>query len=258
MIEPSQKVRLNDFFEITNGTKTGIFVIYDTDKYVRVRVNAIHYRSILGRALLGKEIPSQIFLLQTLKNINEGFWITRKIDKAFFENRRKRDALQFGPGRNFLPSRINGHLDRGIIELKSDGNSYRLSEMQPDFNSKSDFFVFATTWSVTELPHREKIRKLKKNLAINIDELRLKTKFFPINEGPNATKKIRRDQCLDFADQLKGSINSKNRYGLNRLLNDSSKFLDLYISEFGGDSYSQILGERIELIKFIFIEKNWY
>jgi hypothetical protein len=259
MNNEQKQVQLNQAFLITNGIKTGKFIVFDQDRQVDFHVNAIYAASDLGRFFLSRKVDDSIFLLLTMENVYEGFWLLHIYDEGPKEQRDSETVIAYGADRTALPNRIDGHLDRGFIRLTSDSNSYWLSEMMPTFRDKSNYFTFATEWPAMEWDQRrnskalseetqKRMRELKQHLSTNMEQMREKAKMIPLSGAYNPSRRESRFKMVDLAEELARTA-SRNELGeLEIRLGEARKFVSSYVSEFGDDLMTDFLSKRIEVL----------
>lgn len=253
------QVQLNQAFLITNGIKTGKFIVYDKDRQVDFSANSVNADSDLGRFFLGRKVDDSTFLLQTMENVYEGFWILHIYNGSPKKPITSEMIIPFGADRTALPNRIDGHLDRGFIRLTSDSESYWLSDMLPTFKNKSNYFAFTTEWPAIEWDQRrnskelsqetqKKMRELKQHLTTNMEQMREKAKMIPLSGVYNSSRRELRFKMVDLAEDLAINASRNELRELEAALAEARKFVSAYMSEFGGDVMSEFLSKRIEVL----------
>ncbi len=263
MIESPKQIELNHVFLVTNGIKTGKFIVFDQDQLVHFQVNSIYAESDLGKFFLGRSVDDSIFLLLTGNNVYEGFWIPHSYGIISVEVNKTREKIQFGASQEDVSNRFNGYLDRGFFYLGSDSPGKWLSETLPHFGIESDFFAFITDrpaawwdWRRSNKNLSEKflknMRELKQNMAIDMKLVREKAKMIPLSGVYNSSRKDKRLELVDIAEKL-ALIAAHNEFdNLTRELEDARKFLSAYILEFGDDFMTEFLNARVSVLQEAF------
>ena len=247
---------LNHPFVITNGTKKGLFVVYDEDIMVDFYVNALKANSTLGIFFRNMEFGDGVFLLETAQDVLEGFWIDKIFDPI-----RTRVAttsttiygyLQAPVGRKF------GYPEKWIIESRHEGNLVPLSRMNPSFSSQGEFFKFITNWSQDEKIHREKMRELRENLETDLHDLRETAKFFPINGEYLPERASQRIQMLDLSEWVAFAARKNDLGFLAKKLSELRKLLEEYLCKYEPDKHSEFALGRFNLISSILNDSPEY
>ena len=259
MSDLAKRIEINQAFLISNGTKTGKFIVYDQDFSVNFHANSIKAESNLGKFFLRRFVDDSVFLLETMKNVFEGFWIVRSFTSAHENVDTSKKIIEFGADRNAVPNRIDGHLVRGHVRLGGDEPNYWLSEMEPNYRGLKDFYTFATKWPAIEWDTRRNakelseesitnMRELKQNLSLDIDRMRERAKMIPLLGIYNSDRKKKRYTMVDIAENLVRIASQNELDELITQLSEATIFLDNYLTEYGEDVITEFLSARISVL----------
>lgn len=259
MSDLAKRIEINQAFLISNGTKTGKFIVYDQDFSVNFHVNSIKADSDLGELFLSRYVDDSVFLLETMKDVFEGFWIVHSFANTPENVSKSKRIIEFGADRNAVPNRIDGHLERGHVRLGSETSNYWLSEMMPNYRGTKDFYTFATKWPATEWDQRRSIknlseesirnmRQLKQNLSLNMNIMREQAKMIPLLGVYDSARKEKRLRIVDISENLVRIASQNKMDELVTQLSEATKFLEDYRSDYSEDLMTEFLAARISVI----------
>ena len=242
----SGKIRLNQPFVITNGVKTGLFVVFAQDYEVTFEINAIKSDSTLGKLFLSMELDDRVFLLETARETYEGFWLVNVYDSISTPSSRDRNIVY---GNLDSPvGRIDGYVPKWLIHLEHSSNSFLLSTMCPELNSNHEYFRFITNWPQLEYIRREKLRELRENLSMDLTALKAEAKFFPIFGVPLPERVPKRMELIQLCEKIVGVAKENDLEQLSANLSNLKIKIEEFESRFGRDRYSEFALARHDLL----------